>query len=371
MGIVLGRLFAVVAVVAGAVSCERRHPAIIGVAFGDDHPGVLDVVQDELRRRYASVAPRLVTSAPQPTVTGAPGAVTVATYLTQLPGIAAVVGHADSRGTLFAAPIYGEARIPLLAPTATSRRLRAVNPWVFMMAPDDSVEAEFIAEFAVRTLGAHAVAVFYDNDEYGIGLRDGLRDALAARGLRPIAEEPIATPCGPLEIAEASIVRAAPAHYLPDLAVIAGRTRDAACLGRRMSERVRDIRIIAADGVEEDSTFSPRFGTATAPFYVVAAWHEGLHDSASVAFERDFQRITGTSPHASQALVYDAVLLLAQATRDAGGRPDAVRRYLTELGHSRPAYNGLTGAVSFGPSARRPLYMLRVGTPGSQPAVVQ
>lgn len=370
MGIVLGRLFAVVAVVAGVLSCERRHPAVIGVAFGDD-PNVLDVVRDEIRRRFPDGTPVVRTPSSEPSEEGAPGAVTVASRLTKLPGVVGVVGHADSRGTLFAVPIYDEAHVPLLVPTATSRRLRTVSPWVFMMAPDDSVEAEFIAGFAVQSLRTRAVAVFYDNDEYGIGLRDGLRHAFAARGLRPLAEEPIATPCGPPEIAEASIVRAAPARHVPDLAVIAGRTRDAACLGRRMSERVRDIRIIAADGVEEDSTFSPRFGTATAPFYIVAVWHEGLHDSASVAFERDFQRSTGRSPHASQALVYDAVLLLAQATRDAGGRPDAVRRYLTELGHSRPAYNGLTGPLSFGPSARRPLYMLRVGAPGSQPVVVQ
>ena len=371
MGIVLGRLFAVVAVVSGVAGCERRHPAVIGVAFGEKQPNVMDVAQDEIRRRYPDGAPIVLTPSSEPAEEGAPGAVTVASRLTRLPGVVGVVGHADSRGTLFAAPIYDEAHVPLLVPTATSRRLRTVSPWVFMMAPDDSMEAEFIAGFAVQVLHTRAVAVFYENDEYGIGLRDGLRRAFGARGVRLVAEEPIALPCGAPETAEASIVRATQAGHLPDLTVIAGRTRDAACLGRRMTERVPGIRIIGSDAVEPDSSLDNCFGPAQAPFYVVALWHPRIADSVSAAFVGDFRRIVGASPHASEALVFDAILLLAQATRDVGARPDVVRRFLTDLGRSRPVYHGVTGAVSFGSSARRPLYMLRVGAPGSQPAVVQ
>ena len=274
MGFVLGRLFAVVAVVAGAVGCERRHPAVIGVVFGEEqHPNVLDVVRDELRRRYPDAPPEIRSPRTQQVEEGAPGAVTVATAFTKVPGLVGVVGHVDSRGSLFAAPVYDEAHIPMVVPTSTSRRLHTVSPWVFMMAPDDSLEAEFIAAFAARSLHTRAVAVFYDNDEYGIGLRDGLRGAFAARGLHPITEEPIAAPCSAPETGEASIVRATPPGHAPDLIIIAGRTRDAGCLGRRLSERVPGLRVIGADGVEQDSTFASRYRSAQAPFYVVAFWH--------------------------------------------------------------------------------------------------
>ncbi len=371
MGNVLGRLFAVVAVVAGTESCERRHPAVIGVAFGEEHPSVLDVAQQELRRRYAERTPAVVLPPLEPSEEGAPGAVTVATRLTKTPGLVGVVGHADSRGTLFAAPVYDEAHIPLLVPNSTSRRLHTVSPWVFMMSVDDSVEAEFIAAFAVSSLRARVVALFYDNDEYGIGLRDGLRAAFAARGIHPAVEEPIANPCGPASLAEASIVRAATQPHRPDLVVIAGRTRDAACLGRRMGERVRGIRIIGGDAVEPDSTLFNRLDPSATTFFTVAFWHPQASGSASQAFAHDFDSIVGVPPHPSQALVFDAIMLLARATQEAGARPDAVRRYLTELGRNRPVYVGVTGPVSFGPSARRPLYMLRIRANASPPEVVQ
>ena len=97
MGIVLGRLFAVVAVVSGVAGCERRHPAVIGVAFGEKQPNVMDVAQDEIRRRYPDGAPIVLTPSSEPAEEGAPGAVTVASRLTRLPGVVGVVGHADSR----------------------------------------------------------------------------------------------------------------------------------------------------------------------------------------------------------------------------------------------------------------------------------
>jgi len=355
---VLGRLLTVVAVLAGAAGCERRHPVVIGVAFGEGRPGVLDVVQDELRRRYPDGSLAVRPPSAEPAEEGAPGAVTLATRLTKLPGLVGVVGHADSRGSLFAAPVYDEAHIPLVVPTATSRRLRTVSPWVFMMSPDDSLEANFIAAFARESLHTRGFAIFYESDEYGIGLRDGLRSAFAALGLGPRVEEPIALPCGSPEAAEASILRATASPI--DLVVIAGRTRDAACLGRRLSERVRSIRIIGGDAVEYDSTFDRRFGSSPAPFYAVAVWHAGVTDSASVDFARAFRRIVGATPQASHALVFDAVMMLAEATHAVGTRPEAVRRYLADLGARRPPYHGVTGAVAFGSTARRPLYMLRI-----------
>ena len=53
MGFVLGRLFAVVAVLAGAAGCGQRDAAVIGFAFGEEHPGVLDVVHHEFSGRTA------------------------------------------------------------------------------------------------------------------------------------------------------------------------------------------------------------------------------------------------------------------------------------------------------------------------------
>jgi hypothetical protein len=46
----------------------------------------------------------------------------------------------------------------------------------------------------------------------------------------------------------------------------------------------------------------------------------------------------------------------AQAVREVGPRRAAIRRYLGELGISRPPYRGVTGPISFAP--RRPVNLL-------------
>ena len=371
MGLVLGtaRQIAVVVALTGLMSCERRQPVVIGFAFGRQYPGVLDVVHAAFAQQPGAPEPEIIDAARLIVTIGPPAQVTLASRFVAIPGLVGVVGHGDSRGSLAAAPVYHEARIPLLVPTATSRRLHTASPWVFMMAPDDSVEADFIAAFAVRSLHARTAVVFYDNDDYGIGLRDGLRGAFAARGVQSIAEEPLATPCGPPEMSEASILRATPRAHPPDLVVIAGRTRDAACVARRVTARVTGIRVIGTDGVEPDSAFYDRLGAAAPTFYLVAFWYPGAPGAASEDFARRFGQLVARPPHASEAMLFDAVLLLARATREAGPRHEAVRRYLSELGRTRPAYEGVTGAVAFGPAARRPLYMLRVGARDQQPVV--
>jgi len=48
------------------------------------------------------------------------------------------------------------------------------------------------------------------------------------------------------------------------------------------------------------------------------------------------------------------------AVRDVGADRKAIQTYLSQLGHSRPTYEGVTGPISFGAGRRRPLYMLRV-----------
>jgi len=68
----------------------------------------------------------------------------------------------------------------------------------------------------------------------------------------------------------------------------------------------------------------------------------------------------GTTPKPGAAMHYDALMLVMHAVRDVGGSPKAIKAYLTELGKSRPAYQGVTGPIAFGPERRRPFYMLRI-----------
>lgn len=338
--------------------CDKS-PALIGYAYGRLAPNVIDVAREAMARQPGRRIQIQIVEDPRQA--GPARDVEFATRLTAEAGMAGVVGHQDSRGSLLAAPVYDEARIPLLIPNATSRRLRNVSPWVFMLVPDDSAEGAFIADFAVDRLAARSVAVLYDNDEYGRGLRDGVRAALGARGLTIAGEAPIGAVCTPSPLGgDASIALVVPRRAAPQVLVIAGRTPDAACIARRVTALSPGIRLIAGDGVEVDSGFIANAGAAADSFYVVAFWHRDLPTTESAAFMGAFTRLVHRPPLASDALQFDALMLLAQAIREAGTNPRAVRAYLLGLGTARPAYAGVTGPISFTPDRQRPLYMLRL-----------
>jgi branched-chain amino acid transport system substrate-binding protein len=284
--------------------------------------------------------------------------VDVATQLAAVPGIVAAVGHQDSRSTLLAAPVYDEAGIPLVVPNATSHALGAAGPWVFPVAPSDSQEGAFIADFATRTLRARSVALLYDNDEYGRGLRDGVRDALAAAGTPLVADAPIGAVCAGED--DATIALMTSHRPPPDVLVLAARQADAACIVRQARRRLPGLRFITGDAVEINDGQVAAMGAAAESTYFVAFWYDGLTDARSATFTSAYRRITGVHPSPATALQYDALMLLMTAVRDVGANRKAIQTYLSDLGRSRPPYEGVTGPISFGAGRKRPLYMLRV-----------
>ncbi len=321
----------------GSSACDRR-PAIVGTTYWDPPPSVIDVVRAEVGR-WPGGAPAEIRQPSSYLETHAEREVDGAGQLTKLPGVVAVVGHQDSRSTLLAAPVY---------------------PWVFPLAPNDSQEGAFIADFATRQLGARTIALLYDNDDYGRGLRDGVQAALTAAGRSLGAEAPIGAICEPGGGSDASLALVTSSRPTPDLLVIASRPQDAGCIVRQARRRIPALRFIAGDAVEISDDLLAAMGAGAEATYFVAFWFNGLTDERSAAFTSAYQRIVGTAPKPGAAMHYDALMLVMHAVRDVGASPKAIQAYLTELGKSRPAYQGVTGPIAFGPERRRPFYMLRI-----------
>ncbi|HEV8398577.1 MAG TPA: branched-chain amino acid ABC transporter substrate-binding protein [Gemmatimonadales bacterium] len=342
---------------AWAFAACRRDPPVIGVPHPPPGPSVLDVVRQSVAD-FPGGPPATMRGPVSTQETYSAREVDVATQLAAVPGIVAVVGHQDSRSALLAAPVYDEAGIPLVVPNATSRALGAAGRWVFPVAPSDSQEGAFIAAFATRVLGARRMTLLYDNDEYGRGLRDGVRDALAAADTPLLADAPIGAVCA--VDGDATVALITSHRPPPDLLVLAARQADVACIVRQARRRLPGLRFITGDAVEINDGQVAAMGAAAESTYFVAFWYDGLTDARSTAFTSAYRRVTGTHPSPATALQYDALMLLMTAVRDVGGNRKAIQTYLSDLGRSRPAYEGVTGPISFDAGRQRPMYMLRV-----------
>lgn len=269
------------------------------------------------------------------------------------PGVVAVVGHSGSRDALLGAAVYNREGLPQVVPTATSRVLRRAGPWTFTLAPDDSVEGAFLADWAIDSVEARRVAVMYIGDEYGIGILEGVRGGLAIRG-RQVVDQVLlpGQPCGPgsanlnrdiFSAISRSLVR----RSGPDVVILAASNASGWCIVDQIHSEDPSIWILGADGFDigqPPATFRPVFNHAR--LRSVSFWEAGDHPP-SLDFVHRYSRVTGRPPTAGDAMEYDAFMLLRQAVLDVGVDRRAIRDWLQSLGRSRPPFPGVTGPVSF------------------------
>ena len=273
------------------------------------------------------------------------------------PSIVAVVGHSGSREALLGATVYNARGVPNVIPNATSSRLAKTGPWTFMLVPDDSVQGEFISNYAMDSLKAQRISVLYLGDEYGIGLRDGVRAGLGRRGARPAdetmipAEECFSERSGVLY---GSIVRSAMRRANPDVFVVTSGNVNGWCIADLIHVASPNTWVVFSDGMDGARRLpDPARGLPDRPLRIVKEkirgvefWEPGS-DSVNRAFVARVERAVHHVPDASQALQYDAYMLLAAAVEEVGPSRTAVREWLESLGRTRPAWQGVTGPIAF------------------------
>lgn len=348
-------------------SC-RPAPVVarIGIGYrGQDRAAAIAASTDSANAGRGAFRIEMALQGTLPGRTGSASALEVenAARLASTAGLVGVVGHGGSREALMTAPIYNEAGIPQIVPTGTSRRLMQAGKWTFQLAPNDSIEGEYLGRFVAERLHARSVTIFYVLDEYGAGLRDGLIAELTRRNVTILDAVPLpgSSECPPAKAQNdlASVIDAALLRGRPDVVVMANRQNEAGCIVSHVHARYPGVLFAAGDGLLADAAFRERAGVGADSTYLVAFWHPDRPDSVSRAFAARYERLHGIQPRHDEAMVHDAFMALATAVRAVGTDGEKVREYLASLGHERPALQGVTGPISFPGDARR-LMMTRV-----------
>jgi ABC-type branched-subunit amino acid transport system substrate-binding protein len=155
------------------------------------------------------------------------------------------------------------------------------------------------------------------------------------------------------------VTDAALRHITPEVVVLATRTRESACITRRLRERHVRVPIIAADGTGPDAELHQLGGPAVDSIYVVALRPPIETDSSATTFRALVRRVLHREATPADALAFDGVMVLAAAAQANPSR-EGVHEYLRSLGRSRPPFRGVSGPLSFAPDRPVSLRMTRV-----------
>jgi ABC-type branched-subunit amino acid transport system substrate-binding protein len=338
-------------------ACRPHRPArpVIAVAYPLWSILYVELAESTLVRTWGDTAliPRFVldTEAPEERVERV---VEWTQRALQLPGLAAVVGPTSSRTALAVAPMVNRAAVPQIIPTATTRLLHQSGPWAFRLVPDDSAEGDFLVHQVLARAGLRRILVLYSNDEYGQGLRAGVREALARAGLAPTAELPVAGDSD-LDLLVQNEFRS----RRPDAIIAAIRNYEMIPLARALKSVGSRAPVFAGDGAFWPLALNSSVGPVPFEIHAVAFWLPAESDSVGRDFMARFKARSERTARPEDALAYDALLLAAHAVREGRGDPQAARRWLLSLGTTHPPFAGAAGPISFSGPERRPLRLAR------------
>lgn len=271
-------------------------------------------------------------------------AVAIADRLLARPGLVGVVGHVTSGSSLAVSQLYNDARVVQLSPTATSALYSQAGPFSYRMVPPDDAQGRFLADALVQQYPDGArLALMFVNDDYGRGLRANVRAALDSARFPLVLDLPHSEEGVAPEVIAAAV--SALARARPDVLLFLGSSSS---LGPRLPalrRAVGSLPIIASDAVSSWA----RFGADSVSWAGVqfVDFLDMTATPALRAFSARYQTRTGVPATGPDALTYDAVRVLLEAVRSGASSGDAVRAYLASLGRTRPAYEGITGALRF------------------------
>ena len=257
--------------------------------------------------------------------------------------IVAVIGHLCSSATLAAMPIYVRAGLPALSPTSTNPTIGDVGKgWFFRNCYTDDFQGKYLASYVVpKLLGKNKVAIFYENNDYAIGLKDSFMAGARSAGVNVTGAEAYMTGTTDFTPQLTKLLRDKPeaiflCGYHPEGALIAGQGRKLGFSGP----------FFGADGIDNED-YIKIGGKAAENTYCTVPFLAASASPAGKAFAKQYKKAYGRDVDWMSANAYDCLGILAQVIGKVGADRKKIRDGLAAINSEATGYKGVTGLTYF------------------------
>jgi len=235
-------------------------------------------------------------------------------------GVDVVIGHVCSGATKAALPIYKEAGVILISPTATSPELTQSGqyPNFFRTIASDDRQAQPEVEYVLNVLAAKKVAVIHDKGDYGKGLAEITRKLVQDSGKGEVVLFEGVTPGAVDYSAIVQKIKQSQA----DAVIFGGYHPEASKIVSMMRKKRMNTAFVSDDGVK-DNTFIKVAGKDAEGVYATGPRDNSQNPLAQAA-NAAHKKAYNTDPGAFYESAYSAVLALVNAMEKAGSTDMAV-----------------------------------------------
>lgn len=274
-------------------------------------------------------------------------ATTIAPQFIQDTSIVGTVGPAFSGETKALIPLYQDAGLVMISPSATNVKLPDVvpNETVFHRdIADDALQASGIATYLAQSAKPKSVAYVNDNSEYGKGLADQVQKLSTEKGIKAATTQ-VVDPKAQDFSATVTAVKSSGA----DLVFYGGYYAEAGRLRKQLVDSGVKGTFISGDG-SLDPGFITAAGAAdaegaklTCPCDLAFATSTGKLKT----FYDDFKKEIGKEPGLYSPEAYDAAKILIEGIKKGD---DTRAKLLNFVSHGVGTYDGISKSISFQPN---------------------
>jgi branched-chain amino acid transport system substrate-binding protein len=266
-----------------------------------------------------------------------PGQATAAAHSLVNSGVRMVVGHTCSGAAIAAAPVYEQARIFQISPSATNPQLTA-DGWdfSFRVCGRDDTQGRLAGDLLADRWGDGAIAILHDRSTYGRGLAEETRRRLAERGVEPV----LFLDYAPDALDFSGLVEQLFVH-LVEAVYVGGRESEIALIVLQARRQGLEANFISGDALVSTDFWQIAGPAAEGAMFTFSPDVRNLPAAAALPGRLG---AGGTSDFAGFTLhAYAAVQAWAQAVRTVGSlEPDAVREAL-----QRERFDTVLGTLGF------------------------
>lgn len=240
-------------------------------------------------------------------------------------GVKAVIGHICSGPTKAALPIYRDAKVLAMSPSATAPSLTQSGeyPNFYRTIAADDTQARTQVQFALDTLKAKKIAVLHDKGDYGKGLAGYAKTFIEQSGKAEVALFEGVTPGAVDYSAVVQKIKRSNA----DAVIFGGYHPEASKIVGQMRQKRLTIPFVSDDGVK-DMTFIKVAGKDAEGVYATGP-ADVSNNPVTKAYREKYKAAEGSEPGAFFDNAIAAALALTHAISKAGSTdPDAVAKAL-------------------------------------------
>lgn len=253
-----------------------------------------------------------------------------------------VIGPFGSSVVLACAPIANKNETVIISASATADGIADAGDFVFRITPPNSKQGHDNAVFCFNRLHAKTAAIIFQNNDYGVTLRDAFQKRFPELGGTIVDVEGMD---GGATDARAQLAKIKAAD--PDVVFFPVHQTEAAIVLKQARELGIRAKFTSADGAMTPELIKNAGDAAEGSYYSTLGLGYGVADDKISAFEKAFADThNGEKPGIYTAYYYEVTKIVAQAIKEGGYDGKKIRDYLYSI-HADKAYTGVTGVTSF------------------------